>query len=132
MTQTRILGVPFVCLAICSILPGCQGESVGGPVTRANYDKINADGSEDLAAAEAIMGGRATELPRTAWKGHTINPDVLPYRNAKLVKRDDNTVTVIADNNGSEAKVFRWGDDNRYIFVAVLDGKVVRKGLKEP
>jgi hypothetical protein len=100
-------------------------------VTRAHYDKIKADGSEDLAAAEAVMGSKGTELPKEAWKRHTINPDALPYRNAKLVKRDDNTVMVIADDIGSEAKVFRWGDDNKYLFVTVLEGKVVAKGLKE-
>jgi hypothetical protein len=135
MLHPRLVSVSFMCLTVCLSLSGCRGGGGGaggggGSVTRANFDTIVADGSEDLAAAEAIMGGHGTELPKEAWKKHDINPNALPFRKGKRVKGDDNKFTVVADDNGSEAKVLRWGDDNEYIYVAVLEDKVVFKGMK--
>jgi hypothetical protein len=133
MLHARLVGVSFMCLVVCLSLAGCRGGGGGGgggTVTKANFDKIVADGSENLAAVEAIMGGKGTELPKEAWKKYDINPNALPFRKANLVKGDDNKFTVVADDNGSEAKVFRWGDDNKYIYVAVLEDKVVFKGMK--
>jgi hypothetical protein len=119
-----------MCLAIGVCLSGCGGGGDKGPVTKANLDKIKADGSENLTAVETIMGGKGTELSKDAWKKHGIDPGALPFRKAKLVKGEDNKHTAVADDNGSEAKVFRWGDDNRYIYVAVLEDKVVLKSMK--
>jgi hypothetical protein len=131
MLHARLVGAAFLCLVVCLSLSGCRGGGGGvGPITKANFDKIVADGSENLAAGEAIMGGKGTELPKEAWKKHDINPNALPFRKAKLVKGDDNKFTVVADDNGSEAKVYRWGDENRYIYDTVLEDKVVFKGMK--
>ena len=133
MLQARLVGMSFMFLVGCLSLSGCRGGGGGGgggPITKANFDKIVVDGSVSLAAVEAIMGGKGTELPKEAWKKHDINPNALPFRKAKLVKGDDNKFTVVAEDNGSEAQVFRWGDDNKYIYVAVLEDKVVLKGMK--
>jgi hypothetical protein len=131
MFHARVLNMAFIYLAICSCLSGCGGGGDKGPVTKANFDKIKADGSENLAAVETIMSSKGTELPKEAWKKYGIDSGSIPFRKAKLLKEDDNKHTAIADDNGSEAKVFRWGDDNKYIYVAVLEDKVVLKSMKE-
>jgi hypothetical protein len=132
MLHARLLNTALVGLAVCSCLSGCGGSggSDKGPVTKANFEKIKIDGSQSLATVESIMGSKGTELPKEAWKKHGIDPTALPFRKSKLVKADDNKLTAVADDNGTEAKVYRWGDDNKYIYVAVLEDKVVFKSMK--
>lgn len=129
MLHARLLNMAFIGLAGCLCLSGCGGGGDKAPVTKANFEKIKADGSENLATVETIMGGKGTDLPKEAWKKHGIDPDTTPFRKSKLVKGDDNKVTVVADDNGTQAKVFRWGDEARYITVAVQEDKVVWKRM---
>jgi hypothetical protein len=131
MFHARLLNVIVICLCLSGCRGGGgQGDGDKGPVTKANFEKILADGSGNLAAVETIMGGKGMKLPKEAWKKHDIDPAALPFRKAKLIKLGDEKPTVVADDSGSEAEVFRWGDDDKYIYVAVLEQKVVRKSIK--
>src|SRR3569832_1831425 len=80
MLQARLLNMALIGLAVCSCLPGCSGGGDNGPVTKANFEKIKIDGTQDLAAVESIMGGKGTDLPEGAWNEHGINPKALPGR----------------------------------------------------
>lgn len=113
-------------LAFCTCLIGCGSAPTSGPVTKVNFDRIKADGTEDLPTVEAIMGGKGTELPKAAWVSHGISPLSLPFRKAKLI--DGN---LVADDSGPEARVFRWGDERRLIIIATQGDKVVYKSMRE-
>jgi hypothetical protein len=136
MFHARLLNMSVICMAMCSCLSACgggggKGGGDKGPVTRANFDKILADGSGNLAAVETIMGGKGTELPKETWKKHEINPNALPFKGKIKVVKVGDELRVMPDDEGTEVKVVRWGDDSKYIYVAVAEDKVVWKGLKE-
>jgi hypothetical protein len=130
MLHARLLYMALVGLAACSCLSGCSSESGGGdkkdPFT-AKCEKISIDGSQTLAAVETIMGAKGTEVPKEAFPHH--DPKAVPFTKGKLVKENDNKFKAVADEKGTDAKVFRWereGSKGRQaMFVVVLEDKVV-------
>ena len=135
MFHARLLHMALVGLAACSCLSGCRNESGGGdtkdPFT-AKCDRIKTDGSQNQADVETVMGAKGTEVPKEAWSkygGIGIDPKAVPFTKSKLVKENDNKFKAVADENGTQAKVFRWEERRKgarqEMVVAVLEDKVV-------
>jgi hypothetical protein len=100
LSRFQQFGLLCLGLAFCVFVAGCGG----GNVTKANYDKIKTD--DKLEDVEKVMGGKGTELTEEQLKKMS-----LPAAPAGV-------------------KIYRWGDDNKYILVTVADNKVKTKTEK--
>jgi len=113
-------GVPVkiaFALALCLTLSGCGG----GPVTKANFDKINAGMSS--ADVEKIMGSKGTEMTGEAAKAFSQLQGGMPGGGAGAPDLG-NIMGALG------MKIVRWGDDNRYIVVFYMQDKVAGKDSK--
>ena len=107
MIHARLIFASLICMGVCLSLAGC------GSVTKARYEKIVADGTTNLAAAEAVMGAKGMEVPKDDWKKFSIGPKAFPK------------------GKEAEGKLFRWGNEDRFIIVGVVEDKVMFKGMSQ-
>jgi hypothetical protein len=94
------LAFPLVAFVVCLVIVGCGG----GNVTKANYDKIKE--GDSLADVEKVMGGKGTELTEETAKKMGVQAA------------------------GAGLKIVRWGDDNKFVLVTVMNDKVMFKTNK--
>jgi hypothetical protein len=100
--SSRVRGVLLVVVIALGLLnSGCFG---GGPVNKGNFDKIKVD-SMSLADVETVMGS----------KGQDVSGDMAKKLGVPEVPG---------------VKIYRWGDENRYIIVTVALNKVKYKDAK--
>jgi hypothetical protein len=100
--KVRHLCILALTFVFCVALVGCGG----GAVTKDNEAKIKE--GDKLEDVEKVMGGKGTDLSEEQMKKIGI------------------------EAKGEGVKVVRWGDDNKYIVVTIMGGKVfakVSKGL---
>ena len=136
MLHARLLFVALVGIAACSCVSGCKPGPLPKDPFMAKIDRISLDGSQSLADVETIMGAKGMEVPKEVWEvwkkgGNGIDPAAPPFAKSKLVKDGDNKFKAVADESGTEAKVFRWEAETNSknarasLLVAVLEDRVV-------
>jgi hypothetical protein len=122
-----------IAIAILACLSGCSR----GPFEQ-KWDKLRDDGSQTLADVEEIMGGKGTEIANTAlakedegMKNQGVFASIAEaYKGKrKLLKPGAQVLAeqTIADEDGAEVKWHRWDENGKFVYVAILDGKVFSK-----
>ncbi len=136
-------------LALCLAVVGC-GSSPG--LTKGNYDRIKIDGTMTKEDVDKLMGSQGSELTAEAAKqlggmmakmakgpGEMFKgaPDASKAQDAgKAFGELGDMAGKMGDMFGKMAqgfmgaKVYRWGDDNKYVACTLMNGKVISKQEK--
>jgi hypothetical protein len=119
--STRLSWLVVLCLG-CLVLPGC-----GGGLSKASFDKITT--GQSLTDVEGLLGGKGTEMTGDA--ANTLMKGMGDFAGKAGGKEAGDAMGALGGMvNLLMPKVYRWGDDNKYIIVAVMGGKVVGKDQK--
>jgi hypothetical protein len=107
--------VAAVGLGLCLAAVGCDS---GPGLTRANYNRIETDGSMTQKDVEKLMG-----KPGHLYRG-TIGKQIASgFDKVGQIFGDK----VPAPTGGRRETEIRWGDDNKHVICTIVNGKVVDK-----
>jgi hypothetical protein len=104
-------------LGLCLTVAGCES---GPGLTRANYNRIETDGSMTKEDVDKLLGSQGHP-----YRGTTGEQIASGFE--RVGKAFGQTPKVIGMVRGGKGQEFRWGDDYKYVICTVENGKVVEK-----
>jgi hypothetical protein len=104
-------------VALCLAAVGCES---GPGLTRANYNRIERDGSMTQKDVDKLLGSQGH--PYRGTTGEQIGSGV--DRVGKVFGQAPKQIGVVQGGKGQE---IRWGDDHKHVICTIVNGKVVDK-----
>ena len=107
----------LLAFALCLAVVGCES---GPGLSRANYNRIETDGSMTQQDVDKLMGSQGHPYRGTTGEQIASGFDQV----GKVFGQTPKAIGVVRGGKGQEV---RWGDDHKHVICTIVNGKVVDK-----
>jgi hypothetical protein len=104
-------------LGLCLAAVGCES---GPGLSRANYNRIETDGSMTQQDVDKLLGSQGHPYRGTTGQQVASGFD-------QVGKAFGQTPKMIGVVRGGKGQEVRWGDDHKHVICTIVNGKVVEK-----